>query len=162
MLNLSAAFDTVDHGLLLHRLNTQKYPKVSWKKPLMIKLRKMQHSPTRSFWHWRTTAVCQWPMFTCRSSTLTLYPDKRQEPQSAPVRKQPWENVIYVQFYVDVLNYLFYVINVTILWAGAWTFPLLCFCHIDDNTGSQSENETVENVWCFCEKEEYGQAITLA
>ena len=44
---------------------------------------------------------------------------KRQEPQSAPVRKQPRENVIYVQFYVDVLNYLFYVINVTILWAGA-------------------------------------------
>ena len=77
-------------------------------------------------------------------------------------KKATQENVIYVQFYVDVLNYLFYVINVTILWAGAWTFPLLCFCHIDDNTGSQSENETVKNVSCFCEKEEYGQAITLA
>ena len=27
-----------------------------------------------------------------------MYPDKRQEPQSAPVRKQPRENVIYVNF----------------------------------------------------------------
>ena len=34
-------------------------------------------------------------------------------------KKATQENVIYVQFYVDVLNYLFYVINVTILWAGA-------------------------------------------
>lgn len=131
--------------------------KVSLKKPLKRKLRKMRHSPMRSFWQWLTTAVCQWPMFTCGSSTLmTSYPDERQEPRSVPASKQPREKVIYVQFYVEVFNYLFYVINVVVTWVGAWRFPLLCFCHIDDNPGSQTENESDENLWCFCQKEEYG------
>ena len=31
-----------------------------------------------------------------------------------------------------------------------------------DNPGSQTENETDENVWCFCEKEKRRYAITLA
>ena len=44
---------------------------------------------------------------------------RRKKLQSAPATKQPSKKVIYVQFYVDVFNYLFYVINVVVSWADA-------------------------------------------
>ena len=59
------------------------------------------------------------PPWETLSMLKELYPDERQELQSAPARKQPRKRFFYVQFYVDMFSYLFYVINVVVLWAGA-------------------------------------------